>query len=55
VDATAAEREYTKEQADAVKRILSYKSYYEVLSVERSASEDEIKRAYKKVGPRCGA
>ena len=43
------EREYTKEQADAVKRILSYKSYYEVLSVERSASEDEIKRAYKKV------
>ena len=42
-------RKFSKKQQDEVVRILSAKSYYEVLKVERSASTDVIKRAYKKV------
>lgn len=48
----ASERKYTTEQLRAVKTILACgKDYYKVLSVERSASDAQIKKAYRKV--RC--
>lgn len=47
-----SERKYTTEQLRAVKTILACgKDYYKVLSVERSASDAQIKKAYRKV--RC--
>lgn len=43
------ERKYTTEQLRAVKTILACgKDYYKVLSVERSASDAQIKKAYRK-------
>lgn len=42
---------YTKEQEQIVLKTLSYKShqYYEVLSVEKTCSEGEIKKSYRKL------
>lgn len=46
----AQERKYTAEQVRAVKTILACgKNYYKVLSVERTATDAEIKKAYRKV------
>ncbi len=44
-------RSYTAEQESGAKRILalSKKSHYEVLAVSRSASEIEVKKAYRKL------
>eukprot|EP01069_Polyplicarium_translucidae_P002262 Polyplicarium_translucidae@DN1973_c0_g1_i3.p1 len=40
---------YTQEQYDLCTRVLKEKDYYAVLNVERNASEDVLKRAYKKM------
>ncbi|KAG7194224.1 uncharacterized protein KQ657_004939 [Scheffersomyces spartinae] len=42
---------YTADQEKVVLKILSYKAheYYEILSVERTASEPEIKKSYRKL------
>uniref|UniRef100_G1KSN8 J domain-containing protein n=1 Tax=Anolis carolinensis TaxID=28377 RepID=G1KSN8_ANOCA len=40
---------YTKEQLLGVQRIKNSKNYYEILGVEREASEEELKRAYRKL------
>lgn len=46
----AQERKYTVEQHRAVKTMLAYgKDYYKILSVDKSATDNEIKKAYRKV------
>jgi hypothetical protein len=42
-------KDYTPEQAAAVKRVLKLESYYELLDVPRDASDADIKKAYKRV------
>lgn len=46
---------YTKEQESIVLRVLSYKphQFYEILSVERTASEGDIKKSYRKLAIKC--
>lgn len=39
----------TPAQKELVASILRKKSYYEVLGVERDSSEEDVKRAYKKL------
>jgi len=46
---SSAEKDYTPEQAAEVKKILGCKDYYEVLSIGRDFSENEIKKAYRKL------
>ncbi|VUZ43455.1 unnamed protein product [Hymenolepis diminuta] len=41
------ERNFTKAQVEAVRRVMACKNLYEVLGVSKDASEDDIKRAYK--------
>lgn len=44
------ERKYTVEQQRAVKTMLAYgRDYYKILSVDKSATDNEIKKAYRKV------
>lgn len=46
---------YTKEQESIILKVLSYKphQFYEILSVEKSASEGEIKKSYRKLAIKC--
>ena len=40
---------YTAEQARDVKRIVGMRSYYDILAVDRSATDDQVKKAYRKL------
>ncbi|XP_050430588.1 RING finger protein PFF0165c-like [Adelges cooleyi] len=40
---------YTQEQAEIVKKLKNSKTYYTMLSIEKTATENEIKKAYKKL------
>lgn len=41
--------EYTKEQEEAVIRIKKCKDYYEILGINKDATDSEIKKSYKKL------
>ncbi|XP_073729450.1 dnaJ homolog subfamily B member 12a [Misgurnus anguillicaudatus] len=47
--ATESSKPYTTEQLDAVKRIKRCKDYYEILGVTKEATEDDLKKAYRKL------
>ncbi|GAM19122.1 hypothetical protein SAMD00019534_022970 [Acytostelium subglobosum LB1] len=40
---------YTKEQVELVKKIKLCKNYYEVLEIKKTATENDIKKAYRKI------
>ncbi|KAH3872233.1 hypothetical protein DPMN_035448 [Dreissena polymorpha] len=43
------EKEYTDEQLAVVKRVKKCKDYYEILGVEKDATEADLKKAYRKL------
>ncbi|KAF7991343.1 hypothetical protein HCN44_002905 [Aphidius gifuensis] len=46
---TSSFSDYTKEQYEHVKRVKKCKDYYEILSVTKEATDNDIKKAYKKL------
>lgn len=50
-EASTSKREYTAEQAALVKRIRACQitQYYEILSIEKTAQEGQVKKAYRKL------
>ncbi|NP_001085946.1 DnaJ heat shock protein family (Hsp40) member B12 S homeolog [Xenopus laevis] len=42
-------KSYTPDQLEAVKRIKQCKDYYEILGVTREATEDDLKKSYRKL------
>ncbi|XP_028325365.1 dnaJ homolog subfamily B member 12a [Gouania willdenowi] len=47
--AAETSKTYTAEQQEAVRKIKSCKDYYQILGVEKTASEDDLKKAYRKL------
>ncbi|AFR95899.1 endoplasmic reticulum protein [Cryptococcus neoformans C23] len=50
-DGKSKKREYTTKQLEVVKRVKACKhhQYYEILSVEKTCTENDVKKAYKKL------
>jgi hypothetical protein len=47
--ATSSGNSGTPEQRESIKKILGTSSYYDILGVPRNASEEDIKKAYRKL------